>query len=119
MAKLVACVPVMTVSHIAEATLAYEKLGFAAEFQVGDPPFYAGIQRDGIGIHLQQDDGSGRVGQGSCYMIVDDVNDLWSQVEGSGLQIVEPIGDRSYGMRDFYVKDTDGNTIGFGTLVEG
>lgn len=118
MAKLLACIPVFTVSSIDSAVAVYSKLGFTEEFRVGEPPFYAGVQRDGIGIHLNLDDGTGRVGNGACYSMVDDVNSLWDEFQEAGVEVIEPIGDRPYGMRDFYIRDGDGNSLGFGTSIE-
>ena len=114
MAKLSVAVPILTVSDIDAAAATYEKLGFNLEFKYGEPPFYGGVVRDGVGLHLSTGDPE-RAGHGACYVMVDSVDELWAEIEGKGLEVLEAIGDRPYGMRDFYVKDADGNTIGFGS----
>lgn len=116
MPKLSVAVPILNVSDIDAATPIFEKLGFSVEFKYGEPPFYAGVVRDGVGIHLSSGSPD-KIGYGSCYVMLDKVDELWEEIQGKGLEVVEEIGDRPYGMRDFYVKDADGNVVGFGSEI--
>src|SRR4051812_7831356 len=41
-------------------------------------------------------------------VMVPDVDDCWRTANGVGARVLIPIGDRSYGLRDFTVADPDG-----------
>lgn len=42
------------------------------------------------------------------------MDSLYQQLVAAGVDFYCPIGDRDYGMRDFSVRDPDGNQIGIG-----
>lgn len=50
-------------------------------------------------------------------VLVPDVDRHWERASELGLNIVVPIGDRVYGIRDFTVADPDGFGIRFGTSL--
>ena len=57
-------------------------LGFHTEFTYGQPTFYAGVERDGVDIHLQAADHTKRQpGQGAVNVFVTDVDALLPGVE--------------------------------------
>ena len=90
-------------------------LGFAIAFTYGDPAFYAGVERDNVNIHLHAADKSPRQpGQGAVYIFVSDVDAYHEQIRARGADIVKPPQDYPYGMRDFDVRDLDGNQLSFG-----
>ena len=90
-------------------------LGFEQEFTVGSPPFYAGLKRGAVVLHLSSSpDSAVRLGQGSVYLFCDTVDAFYREVTSRGAAVTSPLGSRDYGMRDFQIKDLDGNLIGFG-----
>lgn len=109
--------------HVSNAAVAAEfycrRLGFRLEF--GAPPTappsdpcYLGLARDGAILHLSShaDDG---VPGGVVYLIVDDVDALYTEFRRKGMHVhLEPT-DQTWGMREMYVRDPDGNSIRFGT----
>jgi len=55
--KYQSAVPVIATADI-RSTIAYyaQVLGFAEHFVYGDPPVYAGVERDGVLLYITQDD---------------------------------------------------------------
>ncbi len=105
--------PILAVRELSAAIRYYEKtFGFKVAMQTVDPMPYAIVERDGVCIHLTVDDT--RRGKGALYTMVDDVDALHEAVEAQGANVIEPPDDRVYGMRDMYVRDPDGNLLGFG-----
>jgi catechol 2,3-dioxygenase-like lactoylglutathione lyase family enzyme len=79
-------------------------LGFHTEFTYGQPTFYAGVERDGVLIHLQAASETKRQpGHGGVNVFVTDVDALYQELK-----------DYPYGMRDFDITDLDGNQLCFG-----
>jgi catechol 2,3-dioxygenase-like lactoylglutathione lyase family enzyme len=50
-------------------------------------------------------------------IMVPNVDDYWNLVKEMGAQIVIPIADRYYGLRDFIISDLDGFGIRFATCL--
>ena len=48
-------------------------------------------------------------------IMVPNVDDYWKLAKEMGVQIVVPIADRYYGLRDFIISDPDGFGIRFAT----
>jgi uncharacterized glyoxalase superfamily protein PhnB len=100
-----AAVPVFHISNSAEALKFYcEKLGFRHEFshraiEAQADPCYSGVSRDGIWLHLSSFSGDAVVG-GVANIIVENV---------------EPV-NQTWGSREMYVKDSDGNCLRFQQL---
>ena len=92
-----------------------EVLGFHTEFTYGEPTFYAGVERDGVLIHLQAASETKRQpGHGAVNVFVTDVDALYSELQSKGARTLKEPKDYSYGMRDFDIHDLDGNQLCFG-----
>lgn len=90
-------------------------LGFQTEFTYGEPTFYAGVDRDGVTIHLQAAGETKRQpGQGALNVFVTDVDALYAELKARGARALDEPKDYPYGMRDFNVLDLDGNELCFG-----
>jgi catechol 2,3-dioxygenase-like lactoylglutathione lyase family enzyme len=50
-------------------------------------------------------------------VMVPNVDDCWSIANQMGAQVVIPIGDRYYGLRDFLITDPDGFGVRFASLL--
>ena len=86
-----------------------EVLGFHTEFTYGEPTFYAGVERDGVLIHLQAASETKRQpGHGAVNVFVTDVDALYRELQSKGARILKEPKDYSYGMRDFDIHDLDG-----------
>ena len=75
-------------------------------------PCYLGISRDGIWVHVSSFSGDGLSG-GVVNFVVDSVDALHAEFVKKGVPIaVEPV-NQTWGTREMYVKDADGNSIRF------
>ena len=107
---------IFTVSNL-ERSLAYyrDTLGFRVVFTYGEPQTYAGVALDGLSLHLQAASTTWRSpGHGAAYVFTSDVDQLYAQLLAAGARVVKPPETYAYGMRDFDVKDRDGNLLTFG-----
>ena len=90
-------------------------LGFHTEFTYGHPTFYAGVERDGVVIHLQAASETKRQpGHGAVNVFVTDVDALYEELKSRGARTLNEPKDYPYGMRDFDIHDVDGNQLCFG-----
>jgi len=97
--------------------LGFELLGFFA-----DPPVYAMVRRDSAEIHFGKADSDQiqvnetvRKGLGSdAYIFVSDVNALYEEYVGRGVEITEGPIKRIYNCTEITVKDCNGFQLVFG-----
>lgn len=103
----------LSVSDVLAAVEFYTtKLGFTLGFTWGDPPEIAGVNLDKVSVHLRLGTPS-PIGCG-VYFVVGDADELHEFHRANGVVILEPPGDRPYGLRDYRVKDPYGYELGFG-----
>lgn len=108
--------PVLTVSDVLAATVFYTtRLGFSHGFTWGDPPEMAGVNLGEVSIHLAQGPPSPR--GSSVYFVIGDADELHEFQRANGVEIVQSPQDRPYGLRDYRVRDPDGNELGFGHYI--
>lgn len=55
---------------------------------------------------------------GNIRVMVSDVDHYWEMAERLGAEIIKPIGDRYYGLRDFTLAGPDGLGLRFATRLE-
>ena len=109
-------IPLLHVTNSAAAEDFYcNRLGFRREFahRVDDAkpdPCYMGVSRDGVWLHISSFSGDGISG-GVANLIVDDVDALHAEFVAKGVSIAVGPVDQTWGTREMYIKDTDGNTI--------
>lgn len=111
-------IPVLHVSNAAAAHEFYcNRLGFSQRFayrfdDAQPDPCYLGLTRDGVHLHISsfaEDSVSG----GAVFVVVEDVDALHAELKAKGVTIdLEPT-DQSWGNREMYVNDPDGNSIRF------
>lgn len=117
-ANIVQITPFLPVSDIAAAIGFYtEILGFTC-FVNEDG--YAYLERDRAGIRLLAPDGTGAASQGQTLAYVDVLNvdriagEIRPKLETLPAERWSGPKDQPYGMREFIVRDSDGNIITFG-----
>ncbi len=93
-------------------------LGYECTFKVSDEeiPPYAIVSKDDISIHLSLDQSGLLVGTSFCYIETDNIDELYRQLDTAGVIFIRHIENSSYGMRDFVIKDYEGNQISFGEM---
>ena len=105
--------PGLAVTDIPAAVEFYtSKLGFTTAFTWGDPPTFAGVNLDKAQMFLRK----GTPDPQGCFVsfMVGDADALYEFHRSQGVEIVEPIEDRPYGIRDYGVRDLHGYHLSFG-----
>ena len=110
-------IPVLHVSDSVAAEAFYcRMLGFQTEFAMRDPsrsdPCYMGVQRDGVRLHLSSFSGDGVYGS-VAFIAVDNVDKLYREYTERAVPIAMTPTDQTWGNREMYVKDPDGNSLRF------
>jgi uncharacterized glyoxalase superfamily protein PhnB len=111
-------IPLLHVSNSAAAEEFYcKRLGFRREFahradDAKADPCYIGLTRDGVWLHVSSFSGDGISG-GVVNVIVEDVDVLHAELVEKVVQIDTGPVDQTWGTREMYVKDADGNSIRF------
>jgi len=111
-------IPLLHVSNAAAGEDFYcNRLGFQQGFahradEARPDPCYMGVSRDGVWLHLSSFSGDSVPG-GVVNLVVEDVDALHAEFVAKGVPIaVEPV-DQTWGTREMYVKDADGNCVRF------
>jgi catechol 2,3-dioxygenase-like lactoylglutathione lyase family enzyme len=103
----------LPVSHLAAAIEFYvTKLGFRLGFTWGEPAFFAGVALGEVEIFLKEETPAPNAG--AVVFMVGDADALYEFHRASGVEVVEQIDDREYGIRDYAVKDLYGYRLVFG-----
>lgn len=109
------------VLHVTSSTAAEEfycnRLGFRREFAqrfdgATPDPCYMGVVRDDVRLHVSSFSGDG-VSGGVVFLLVDDVDALHEELLRKNVPIALEPTDQTWGNREMYVKDPDGNSIRF------
>ncbi|HEV2386437.1 MAG TPA: VOC family protein [Candidatus Acidoferrales bacterium] len=114
-------IPLLHVSDAGRAERFYcGLLGFDLEFahrsdDAVPDPCYMGVSRDGVWLHLSSFSGDGVAG-GVVNFLVDSVDALHAEFVKKRVPIAVGPVDQSWGTREMYVKDADGNSIRFQQL---
>ena len=120
--------PFVRCSEIKSSLAFYTKL---LDFEVAQAPdpdpnsfmsMYAFLHREGSFVHLSQHAGDGVFGS-VIYIRVKELDKIYSRFIDNGLKIqktsgitLEPV-EQTWGMKEFYVTDPDGNRIRFGEQI--
>jgi catechol 2,3-dioxygenase-like lactoylglutathione lyase family enzyme len=119
-------VPILRVADAARAEAFYVgTLGFAVEFRYAAGPagpVYLGISLDGQQVHLSTFGGDSAIGA-AVYVYVEDVDALFRRFQAAGFTtpgrpaspVEDSPTDQTWGMREFYLRDPDGNVLRFGS----
>ena len=114
-------VPIIKVTDIRASLGFYSAgLGFTQDFEfaAGERgPHYAGLSFGGHRLHLSSFPGDGVTGT-ATYCYVDDVDALHTGFAARGVAVIMEPTNQSWGMREVYVADPDGNVLRFGCPIE-
>ncbi len=88
------------------------RLGFRLGFTWGEPPSMAGVTLGRVQMFLER--GTPNPQGCSVYFVVGNADELYEFQRANGVAIVEHIGDRHYGLRDYRVRDLNGYVLAFG-----
>jgi catechol 2,3-dioxygenase-like lactoylglutathione lyase family enzyme len=107
-------VPVIATADL-QATVAYytQVLGFSEHFIFGEPPAYAGVERDGVLLYIAHDERLATTLKSSSlhpdvFLWVHDVDTVFDEHKRRGARIVEEIADRPWDVRQYVIEDPNG-----------
>lgn len=109
-----------TIFHVAniEESIAFyvNKIGFKVTFTWDTPISYAVLKRGEVALHLATQERSNNIKNSApgLYVFVHDVDKVYHEFKDRDIKFHLDIADRDYHMRDFDIKDPDGNIIAFG-----
>lgn len=88
--------PIFAIAHLGEAVVMFMS-----------DRFYAGARSDldyrGAGVDIR--------------LMVPDVDSVYERIRAAGLEMLHPIGDRDYGLRDFIMRDPFGFRLRFASAL--
>ena len=94
------------------------KLGFKLGFTWGgEPPTFAGVNLGSVQMFLGTGIATPNPDRSSAVFLVSDVDELYEFQLANGVEISPPIADRSYGIRDYGVRDLNGYLLSFGQHI--
>jgi catechol 2,3-dioxygenase-like lactoylglutathione lyase family enzyme len=123
--------PSLAVTDVLAAADFYtKKLGFMLVFTWGAPPTMAGVNLGHVQMFLEQ--GTPSPKGCSVYFVIGDADEfvggavtaasltaLYEFQRANGVEVVEPPGDRPWGLRDYTVRDLYGYALTFGYRLPG
>ena len=115
-AKLESIVPIFQVADLRRAIAHYRDcLDFELAWSWSDPPL-AAVCRDRVQITLAE---SAEVPprRSHVYLELCGVEAYHRRIAAAGAEITVSLTDRPYGMRDFRIRDPDGNEISIGEPI--
>ncbi len=107
--------PIFAVKDVKATIAFYENvLGFGSPWFWGDPVCFGGIQRDSVQVMFnQQPDLAAKIEGHQHHFWVDDLDGLHARHIAAGAPIIEPIGNRPWGLREYTVRDPNGYHLRF------
>ena len=117
-------VPILFVRDVpASAAFFRNKLGFAIDFLHGEPPFYGSVSRGKARLHLRfvHEPNFAKLAAREVSLIlatieVSDVQALFEEFRGRGVEFAQTPTRQEWGGTDFHVRDPNGNVISFVTF---
>jgi catechol 2,3-dioxygenase-like lactoylglutathione lyase family enzyme len=100
---------------LAAAEFYTSRLGFTLAFTWGEPAAMAGVNLGDVQVFLER--GTPASGGSAVYFVVGDADELYAFHRGNGVEVIEELDDRPYGLRDYMVRDPYGYVLGFGHYI--
>ena len=89
-------------------------LGFEARDTMGDPPWFAILERGGAVITIVRADAPAVASVASVYLEVDDVDAVHRACLDAGVELTSELTSHAWGMKDFTLRDPTGHQIAVG-----
>jgi len=95
-----------------------EILGFTVQFRYGEPAFYALVERDGARLNLRFVhepvlDRKAEPDLLAASIPVENIDALYEEYTAAGAPMHQALKEQPWGLRDFIVRDPDGNLLHF------
>ena len=121
-------IPILPCPSIDETLAFYEALGFTVTLRQERPNTYAVVEHGDIELHFFVQKPHEHRGYYTCYVLVDDVDDLYAaftaglrarygRLPTRGLPRIGSLRDMAYGVRQFIVTDPAANQVRIGQPI--
>jgi uncharacterized glyoxalase superfamily protein PhnB len=107
-------VPVIATADV-KSTVNYYKdvLGFTEHFIFGNPPVYAGIEKDGVLLYISLDAEFASAVEASdlhpeIFLWVQDVDKIFEEHKRRGAKIFEEVSNRPWDARQYVIEEPNG-----------
>lgn len=110
--------PALQVPDVATAVDFYvTRLGFTLGFTWPEsgPANIAGVNLGDVQVFLEK--GTPAPDGAAVYFVVGNADELFDAQRAQGVEVIEPPGDRPYGLRDYMVRELHGYRLGFGHYI--
>ncbi len=114
MIDLVPTFPVLTMSRAVDFYT--KKLGFSVNLESGN---YVAVGRDLIQIGLVVDRNAPKGYKPNCYIRMAHIDEFYRSLKEKAVKFEAELKTQPTGMKEFSVKDPDGNTLIFGEYIGG
>jgi uncharacterized glyoxalase superfamily protein PhnB len=117
--KIKSSVPVVSTSDVRGTVDYYTRvLGFREHFIFGEPPVYAGVERDGVLLYVTHDPRMAALLKSSdlhpdIFIWVQDVDAVFAEHQERGAKIIEAVADRAWDARQYVLEDPNGYRLKF------
>lgn len=123
--RLCIAYPQLFVGDVRRSAAFYcDRLGFAIEYLYGEPPFYALVAREGVGLNLRHVDAPPvdaalreRESLLAASFVVERVKALFLEYRAQEVEFAQTLKAQPWGASDFIVRDPDGNLLSFASPV--
>lgn len=106
---------VLVVADVARSLDLYiARLGCTDCFRVGEAPDYAAVEREALVVRLMPASRApSALGQSQLHVMVSGLDALHAEIAGRGCAFEVPPTDFWYGLKEFSLRNPDGNRITF------
>ena len=108
-------IPTLPARDIEETVAFYERLGFELVAEYPGEQRYAIVRRDDAELHFYEFPVDPKQNLSGCYLSIGDAPTLYAEWRAAGTEIVQPLTETDYGLREFAVSDPNGNLVKVGS----
>jgi uncharacterized glyoxalase superfamily protein PhnB len=111
--------PHLPVKDVRETVKWYvENLGFGEEWYYNDPVTDGGCRRDEMRVLFGVSSSTFRTPEDlSLILFVDNVDEVYLEIQQRGLPVISPLKTYDYGIREFSIRDCNGYILRFSESV--
>jgi catechol 2,3-dioxygenase-like lactoylglutathione lyase family enzyme len=108
-------IPTLPARDIDETVAYYKRLGFELVADYPGERRYAIVRRDDAELHFYEFPVDPKQNLSGCYLRIEDAAAVYEEWVAAGIEILKPLTETDYGLRDFAVSDPNGNLLRIGS----
>jgi catechol 2,3-dioxygenase-like lactoylglutathione lyase family enzyme len=108
-------IPTLPARDIDETVAYYERLGFELVADYPGEQRYAIVRRDDAELHFYEFPVDPKQNLSGCYLRIGNAPGLHDEWDAAGTEILQPLTETDYGLREFAVSDPNGNLLKVGS----